>query len=51
MQFAHPGYLWFLLLLVPAIVWYVLKYREANAAIERYSTLPFGKLDKSYNEY
>ena len=43
MQFAHPGYLWFLLLLVPAIVWYVLKYREAHPAIEISSTLPFEK--------
>lgn len=51
MQFAHPGYLWFLLLLVPAIVWYVLKYREAHPAIEISSTLPFEKLGKSYKEY
>lgn len=51
MQFAHPGYLWFLLLLVPAIVWYVLKYREAHPAVEISSTLPFEKLGKSYKEY
>lgn len=51
MQFAHPGYLWFLLLLVPAIVWYVLKHREAHPAIEISSTLPFEKLGKSYKEY
>lgn len=51
MQFAHPGYLWFLLLLAPAIVWYVLKYREAHPAVEISSTLPFEKLGKSYKEY
>ncbi len=51
MQFAHPGYLWLLLLLIPIIVWYVLKHREAHPAIEISSTLPFEKTGKSYKEY
>lgn len=51
MQFAHPGLLWLLLLLIPIIVWYVLKHRQAHPAIEISSTLPFAKTKKSYKEY
>lgn len=36
--FAHPEFFWLLLLLIPLIVWYVWKDREANATI-RFSTL------------
>ena len=51
MQFAHPGYLWLLLLLIPIVVWYILKHKESHPAIEISSTLPFAKLGKSYKEY
>lgn len=32
--FANPGFLYLLLVLVPMIVWYVLKQREANTSIQ-----------------
>ena len=34
MHFAHPHFLWTLLILVPLIVWYVLKQRNINSAKE-----------------
>ena len=51
MQFAHPGYLWLLLILVPIIVWYVFKHREAHPALHISSTLPFSEVGRSYKEY
>ncbi|MDE6022540.1 MAG: BatA domain-containing protein, partial [Muribaculaceae bacterium] len=33
MTFLHPGLLWLLLILVPLIVWYVLKQHNANPSI------------------
>lgn len=51
MQFAHPGYLWLLLILIPIIVWYVFKHREAHPALHISSTLPFSKVGRSYKEY
>ena len=51
MQFAHPGYLWLLLILIPIIVWYVFKHRESHPALHISSTLPFSKVGLSYKEY
>ena len=38
MHFAHPNFLWTLLILVPLIVWYVLKQRDSYAAMSISST-------------
>lgn len=34
MQFAHPGYLWLFLLLIPMITWYVWKHRSAYPSLQ-----------------
>ena len=40
-QFAHPGLLWLLTILIPLIVWYIVKRRNAYPSISVSSTLPF----------
>ncbi|MEG1643886.1 MAG: VWA domain-containing protein, partial [Bacteroidales bacterium] len=49
--FANPAYLWLLLLLVPAIVWYILKQQKGNASLEISSTKAFDKMPCSYKYY
>jgi Ca-activated chloride channel family protein len=51
MQFAHPGYLFLLTLLIPAIAWYIWKQSEAQASIQVSSTSAFQKLPRSWKEY
>ena len=51
MIFANPAYLWLLSLIIPLIVWYILKQHKSDAAIEVSTTIPFDKLPKSYKYY
>ncbi len=51
MVFANPSYLLLLLLLVPAIVWYVLKQRHAQASLQVSTTQPFDCMPRSYKYY
>lgn len=51
MQFAHPGYLWLMLIFIPLIAWYVVKHRDAYPALEISSASPFAKTRRSYKEY
>ena len=51
MIFANPAYLWLLLLLVPAVLWYVFRQQKGNASIEVSSTSPFEKMPRSYKYY
>lgn len=51
MIFANPAYLWLLLLLVPAILWYILKQQKGNASMEVSSTSPFEEMPCSYKYY
>lgn len=51
MQFAHPHILWFLLILIPLTVWYILKQRSLNATMSLSTTVPFAKLPKSWKQY
>ncbi len=51
MQFAHPSYLWLLLLLIPIIVWYVYKHRQKYPTIGLSTTASFLKAKRSYKEY
>lgn len=45
MQFAHPVYLWFIpALLVPLIVWYLIKQCNARASMSMSTTAPFDKV-------
>ena len=51
MIFANPAYLWLLSLIIPLIVWYILKQHKSDATIEVSTTIPFDKLPKSYKYY
>ena len=51
MQFAHPHFLWALLVLVPMIVWYVLKQRNSQATMAMSSTQAFARLPRSWKQY
>lgn len=47
MQFAHPKILWLLLLLIPLIVWYILKQRNAFPAMLVSTSQPYDKMPTS----
>lgn len=51
MIFANPNYLWLLLLLIPIIVWYLMKYKKANPSLLVSTTLQFDKLPTSWKVY
>ena len=51
MQFANPGYLFLLLLLLPVIAWYVWKQSVAQASLQVSTTSPFQHLPRSWKEY
>ena len=51
MIFANPAYLWLLSLIIPLLVWYILKQHKSDATIELSTTMPFDKLPKSYKYY
>lgn len=44
MLFAHPSYLWFLLLLIPYIVWYVWNRNRTHATMKVSTALPYQRL-------
>lgn len=51
MQFANPEYLFLLILLVPAIAYYVWKQAHAQASLLVSTTNPFARLPRSWKEY
>jgi Ca-activated chloride channel family protein len=51
LTFANPNVLYLLILLVPMIIWYVLKYRENQPDIQISTTKPFEKAHKTYKTY
>ncbi|MBR0036668.1 MAG: VWA domain-containing protein [Bacteroidales bacterium] len=51
MTFANPEYLILLVLLVPAIFFYVWRQKKANATLQVPSTRPFCQLPRSWKEY
>lgn len=51
MHFAHPKFLWTLLILVPLIVWYILKQRNLHATMSLSSASPFAALPRSWKQY
>jgi len=51
MTYAHPQYLWFLLGLIPLIVWYILKKRKSQASIRFSSTEVFQNYKKPIRQY
>ena len=51
MTFANPGYLILLLLLLPAVGFYIWRLKRSYATLQIPSTSPFSKLPKSWKEY
>ncbi len=51
MVFANIEYLFLLLLLIPYIVWYVLKWKRSQATLQVSDTRAFAKAPKSYKNY
>ncbi|MCC8117143.1 MAG: VWA domain-containing protein [Bacteroidales bacterium] len=51
MQFAHPSYLWLLFGLIPLIVWYVFKQRNARPSLAMSTLAPFAHLGTPWREY
>lgn len=51
MTFANPSYLYLLLLLVPAIAWYVWKQRGAQASMQVSATGAFRRIGRTYKAW
>lgn len=51
MVFANIEYLFLLLLLIPYIVWYVLKWRKSQATLQVSDTRAYANAPKSYKNY
>lgn len=52
MQFAHPFILWFLpIILIPIIVWYILKHRNMRPALQVSTVVPFGQIGRPFKHY
>lgn len=51
MHFAHPNFLWTLLIIVPITVWYVLKQRNLHATLALSTAKPFASLPRSWKQY
>ena len=51
MHFMHPGLLWLLLLLIPLIVWYVLKQNHNDATLRLPTTQAFDNMPRSWKEW
>lgn len=51
MQFAHPKFLWFLLVLLPLIAWYIAKQRNARPAMHVSTIAPVARLGRSWRQY
>ncbi len=52
MQFAHPIILWLLpIVLIPVIIWYVLKHRNMRPALQVSTTTPFASINRPFKHY
>lgn len=51
MQFAHPTYLWLLFGLIPLIVWYIFKQRNARPSLAISTISPFEGIGTPWREY
>ncbi|MBD5190100.1 MAG: VWA domain-containing protein [Bacteroidales bacterium] len=48
MNFLHPGYLFFLLILVPLVAWYIWKWRNSSPSMGLSTIKPFMKVKSSW---
>ena len=51
MTFAHPAYFLLLLLLIPYIIWYVLRGRRSEPSMRVSTTRMYATMPKSYKVY
>ncbi|WP_298650395.1 VWA domain-containing protein [uncultured Proteiniphilum sp.] len=51
MEFLHPEYLYLLLLIIPLIVWYVLRLSKTQASFKLASTSAFGEMKPDFRVY
>jgi len=51
MAFLNPGYLFLLILLIPAVAFYIWKMKKSHATLQVPSTSPFAKVPASWKEY
>lgn len=51
MQFAHPQYLWLLLLLVPCIAWYIYTRRSRYASMSISSSKAYSNFARPFRQY
>ena len=51
LQFAHPDYLWFLLILLPCVGWYIHSSRNRYAAMGISSTASFKNSPRTIKQY
>jgi Ca-activated chloride channel homolog len=47
LQFAHPGYLYLLLLVIPAVIWYLYRHNRIQGDIQIPEISPFGQIRQS----
>ncbi|MDE6255342.1 MAG: BatA domain-containing protein, partial [Muribaculaceae bacterium] len=48
MNFLHPGYLFFLLILVPLVAWYIWKWRNSSPSMGLSTIKPFMRVRSSW---
>lgn len=51
MEFLHPQYLYLLLLIIPLVVWYVLRLTKTQASFKLASTSAFGGMKPGFRAY
>jgi Ca-activated chloride channel family protein len=51
LEFLHPNYLYLLLVLIPAIIWYVYSYNHVQADIQISAVKPFHQIKKGFRVY
>ncbi|MCM1293264.1 MAG: VWA domain-containing protein [Bacteroides sp.] len=51
LHFAHPEYLWFLLIIIPCVAWYIYSCRTKYASLSISSLKAFDKLGRSWKQY
>ena len=51
MHFAHPNFLWTLLVIVPVTAWYILKQKDSHATMALSTSQAFAALPRSWKQY
>lgn len=51
LQFAHPEYLWFLLIILPCVAWYIYSCRTRYASLAMSTIAPFKNRPRTFKQY